>query len=164
MPRRSIALTSWGDASDVTSAKSRFDTGDVLYGKLRPYFHNVGIAPVSGICSTDIVVVVPRFSWAAAFVLGTVSSDDFVAYTDRNSTGTRMPRTSWKAMARYRLCVPPESILRAFEDMAGPILQKIVENVHSSNALASMREALLPKLVSGEIRVPDAEREVVDAL
>ncbi len=158
MPRRSIALTKWGDASDVTSGKSHFEAGDLLYGKLRPYFHKVGMAPVSGICSTDIVVIVPRFPWASAFVLATVSSDDFVAYTDRSATGTRMPRTNWKTMSRYRLCVPPEGVLRAFEDLAGPMHQQILANVRSSNALALMRDALLPKLVSGEIRVPTAER------
>ncbi|MYK81803.1 MAG: restriction endonuclease subunit S, partial [Gammaproteobacteria bacterium] len=53
MPRRSIALETWGFAGDVKSAKSRFEKGDILFGKLRPYFHKVGIAPVEGVCSTD---------------------------------------------------------------------------------------------------------------
>ena len=44
MPRRSIALSDWGRAADVSSGKARFDEGDFLFGKLRPYFHKVGSA------------------------------------------------------------------------------------------------------------------------
>ena len=57
MPRRSIALNSWEGAGKVTSGKLAFHRGDFLFGKLRPYFHKVGIAPLDGICSTDILVL-----------------------------------------------------------------------------------------------------------
>ena len=62
MPRRSIALTQWEGAGKVTSNKSVFKKGEFLFGKLRPYFHKVGIAPVSGICSTDVIVVAPKLA------------------------------------------------------------------------------------------------------
>lgn len=62
LPRRSIALSDWGYAEDVSSGKSRFVVGDILFGKLRPYFHKVGPPPVEGVCSTDVVVVRPRSS------------------------------------------------------------------------------------------------------
>ena len=60
MPRRSIALTAWERAGKVTSNKSTFEKGEVLFGKLRPYFHKVGVAPINGVCSTDIVVIAPK--------------------------------------------------------------------------------------------------------
>ena len=100
MPRRSIALTEWEGAGNVTSNKSVFKKGDFLFGKLRPYFHKVGFAPLDGICSTDIVVVTPRPSYWPAFTLACLSSDEFVDYTDQTSTGTKMPRTSWKTSKR----------------------------------------------------------------
>jgi type I restriction enzyme S subunit len=55
MPRRDITLSAWGRAESVTSSKFRFRRGDILFGKLRPYFHKVGPAPLDGVCSTDIV-------------------------------------------------------------------------------------------------------------
>ena len=58
MPRRSIALGQWETAAKVTSNKSAFERGQILFGKLRPYFHKVGIAPLDGICSTDICLTV----------------------------------------------------------------------------------------------------------
>ena len=60
MPRGSISLADWGEIGSVSSRKSVFTTGDILFGKLRPYFHKVGIAPVDGLCSTDIVVLSAR--------------------------------------------------------------------------------------------------------
>ena len=157
MPRGSIALADWGETGSATSRKFAFGRGDILFGKLRPYFHKVGIAPVDGLCSTDIVVVVPRRPEFYSFVLACVSSAGFVAHTSQAATGTRMPRTSWRAMSRYPLCLPAESAVSAFHGIVSPALSRIVDNVHEFGTLAALRDTLLPKLVSGEIRVQDAE-------
>ncbi len=153
MPRHSITLTEWGDTEKVTSNKSIFEKGEILFGKLRPYFHKVGIAPVSGVCSTDIVVIAPTTAEWSAFLLACVSSTEFVAYTDQTSTGTKMPRTSWDTMSRYPLCLPTESVARVFQNAVWPTLDRIVANIHESRTLAALRDALLPKLISGETRV-----------
>ena len=153
MPRRSVALTQWESAGKVTSSKSAFKKGEFLFGKLRPYFHKVGIAPVSGICSTDIIVVAPKASQWSSFVLASISSDEFVAYANQTSTGTKMPRTSWKTISEYRICLPSVHAVQAFQDIVQPMVDGIVANVHGSHALAALRDALLPKLISGEIRV-----------
>ena len=165
MPRRSIALGSWGSARGLKSAKSRFEKSDVLFGKLRPYFHKVGVAPVGGVCSTDIVVVVPKSPEWSAFLTAMVSSDHFVAYTDQTSTGTKMPRTSWKTMAQYPLCLPPpDQLAIAYAKVVQPVLDKVVANIHANRTLASLRNTLLPKIVSGEIRVPQAEKALAEIL
>ena len=158
MPRRSIALESWGTAGCVKSAKSRFEKGDILFGKLRPYFHKVGIAPVDGVCSTDIVVITPKSPEWWAFVSATVSSDPFVSYADQTSTGTRMPRTSWKTMGQYPICIPPDQLALAYQEAMQPILARILTNIHLSRTLAQIRDILLPKLISGEVRIADAEK------
>ena len=158
IPRRSIALTDWGTAGSVSSNKSEFEKGDILFGKLRPYFHKVGIAPLNGICSTDILVLKPRMPTLSAFVLACASSTRFVSYTSQTSTGTRMPRTSWQTMSRFELCKPTDCLVRAFEQVVSPLAERIVANVHESRAIGRLRDALLPKLVSGELRVHDAER------
>ena len=163
MPRRSVALADWGGAGSVSSRKSAFGVGDILFGKLRPYFHKVGIAPVDGLCSTDIVVLNALMPKWSAFVLVCVSSSAFVAHTSQTSTGTKMPRTSWQAMSTFELCRPPAVIASEFQHVVSPMLGQIVGNVHESRTLATLRETLLPKLISGEIRVPDAERALESA-
>ncbi|WP_288504322.1 restriction endonuclease subunit S [uncultured Pseudomonas sp.] len=158
MPRRCIALSSWEGAGKVTSNKSRFSEGDILFGKLRPYFHKVGVAPVDGICSTDIIVLGPKVEAWNAFVLMCVSSDEFVAYTDRTSNGTKMPRTSWDAMSRYPLTLPEEPLASGFNDIVQPMIETITANVLESKALTKMLELLLPRIVSGEAQISDIEK------
>ena len=153
MPRRSVALADWGRTGSVSSNKSAFENRDILFGKLRPYFHKVGIAPVNGVCSTDIVVLDARTPRWSAFVLACVSSSGFVGYTSQTSTGTKMPRTSWHTMSRYELCQPTDSVATAFQRVVSSMLERIVANVHESRTLGVLRDALLPKLVSGELRV-----------
>jgi type I restriction enzyme, S subunit len=160
MPKRCIALADWGIADVLESNKFEFRKGEILFGKLRPYFHKVGVAPVDGVCSTDIVVVAPASAGWFGFVLGHVSSVAFVEYTNAGSTGTKMPRTSWAEMARFSLVLPPQAVANAFTETLQPSINRIIEGIHESRTLAALRDALLPKLISGELRVKDAERLV----
>lgn len=157
MPRGSIALSDWEGAGKVSSNKAAFGAGDFLFGKLRPYFHKVGIAPVSGICSTDIVVVRPKSTAWAGFVIASISDEDFVAYTDKTSTGTKMPRTSWSIMAKYPLVIPSLKLAQAFNETVAPMLERIRANIQEARTLAQARDLLLPRLMLGELRVAEAD-------
>lgn len=110
IPIKSVALADWGTANAVTSNKSLFSEGDFLFGKLRPYFHKVGIAATAGICSTDILVITPKDDHWYSITLMTISSEEFVAYTDRSSADTKMPRTSWDDMSRYEFPISPADV------------------------------------------------------
>lgn len=158
MPRRSLALDQWAEADGVESNKYWFERSDVLFGKLRPYFHKVCIAPLDGVCSTDIVVLRPKSREYWSYLALIASSVEFVAFTDQSSTGTKMPRTNWSDMSRYDIVLAPPQVLNAFDRVVRPLLDKIAMSVHESRALAALRDALLPKLVSGELRVKDAKK------
>jgi type I restriction enzyme S subunit len=158
MPKRCIALAEWSTTEGLQSNKFEFRKREILFGKLRPYFHKVGIAPVDGVCSTDIVVVAPQARTWFGFMLGHVSSVEFVDYTNAGSTGTKMPRTNWKDMARYELVLPSESVAAAFTGIIQPYVDRIIAGIHESRTLAVLRDTLLPKLISGELRVKDAEQ------
>ena len=158
MPRRSIALVEWESATKVTSNKFIFEKGDLLFGRLRPYFHKVGVAPVNGICSTDVAVLVPKGAAWYGYVLGTISSDDFVSYANQTSTGTRMPRASWNMMGKYQLALPPSELAAEYEKITRPFFDRILTNVHESRFLSIARDSLLPGLVSGTLRLESVER------
>jgi type I restriction enzyme, S subunit len=157
MPRRSITLTDWSNAENVVSNKLRFRRGDILFGKLRPYFHKVGVAPVDGVCSTDIIIAQPVEPKWYGFVLSVMSSIGFVAHTDRGSAGTKMPRTNWKDMAAYRVTKPPAGVATQFTTLIQPLVDRIISGIHEARTLVATRDALLPKLISGELAVPPAE-------
>ena len=160
MLKRCIALSDWATGNGIESNKFEFKRGAILFGKLRPYFHKVGVAPTDGVCSTDIVVVRPRQQASFGFVLGHVSSAELVDYTDAGSMGTRMPRTSWNEMGRYQLALPPAPIDRSFGILMRPTVERIIGNIHESRMLTTVRDALLPKLISGEMGLRDAEKAV----
>lgn len=155
MPQKSIALGEWGKAEDADSTKSRFFQGDILFGKLRPYFHKVGIAPVDGICSTDILVIRPLES-AFGLVLCCVSSEPLISYVSRLADGAKMPRVSWKDLANYPLAVPPELLQQAFSVMISNYAARIENNLRENRTLAQLRDQLLPRLLSGRLKVPES--------
>ena len=158
MPRNSITLGEWGLAQDVTSNKFRFYQGEILFGKLRPYFHKVGVAVQDGVCSTDILVIVPKYAEWYSFVLAHVSSDEFVQYTDGTSTGTKMPRTNWSDMKAYKIVLPPKNIAEHFNKIVQGMVEAIQSNIIQSHTHISIRDTLLPKLLSGELRVKEADK------
>jgi type I restriction enzyme S subunit len=160
MPRHSIALGDWGSAENVASAKFQYRRYDFLFGKLRPYFHKAGVATTDGVCSTDILVIAPKRPDFFGFVLGHVFSDALVQYADAVSTGTKMPRVGWKDLARYSIALPSPTVARRFDAVVRPMVDRISASILESRDLAVLRDTLLPKLVSGEIRVKDAERIV----
>jgi len=69
-----------------------------------------------------------------------------------------MPRTSWGEMARYTVVLPPETVAEAFTKRVCPAVDRIIASIHESRTLAALRDTLLPKLLSGELRVPVAAK------
>jgi type I restriction enzyme, S subunit len=162
MPRRNVWLREWDTAAAIASAKTRFHRGDVLFGKLRPYFHKVGIAFVDGVSSTDILVIRPKRDSVHGWLLAALSSDDVVAHASAVGNGTRMPRANWSDLATYQVPWPGSGPAQKFNQLVMPLVDRIGSAVAENRALAELRDRLLPKLMSGEIRVRDAEKVVED--
>lgn len=160
MPRKSIALSDHGTANGLGSGKFWFEESDILFGKLRPYFHKVGLAPFKGICSTDILVLRSAKPVFHALLLTHASSVAIIDYATRLSNGAKMPRSSWKDIANYPICVPSDSTAQAFNEAVEPTLERIKANVRAVSTITQLRDTLLPRLISGKLRLPDAEREI----
>jgi type I restriction enzyme S subunit len=154
MPRRSISLGEWGTAEQVTSSKHRFHESDILFGKIRPYFHKVGITFVEGVASSDAIVIRPCEHDLRNFVLMTVSSDPFVAFTAQTmKEGSKMPRADWKQMREYPTPLPPSGLLDSFDKSIGAITEQLKTLTLTNRKLRAARDLLLPRLMNGEIAV-----------
>jgi len=67
-----------------------------------------------------------------------------------------MPGTNWHDMASYKIAVPPEAIAVSLTGIVGPMLEKLSAGIFESRKLAAMHDYLLPKLLSGQVRVEAA--------
>lgn len=163
IPRLSLGLNAWGTAEELESAKSCFEKGDVLFGKLRPYFHKIVIAPFEGVCSTDILVCRAKSPEYYAFVLMHLFSTELVSYADRLSNGAKMPRVNWNDLAAYQVAIPPTELALTYMDVVKPMFAQITDNVLQAQTLAILRDALLPRLISGQLRLPETEAALQEA-
>ena len=74
------------------SDKNRFQEGDVLYGKLRPYLNKVIVADEEGVCTTEILPVRGYHGVFPRYLMHAVKRPDFLAYVNSKSYGMKMPR------------------------------------------------------------------------
>jgi type I restriction enzyme S subunit len=68
-----------------------------------------------------------------------------------------MPRVSWDYLSDWKTVLPSESATNRFDNDMLPLVAKAVASVHEQVALVKLRDALLPELLSGRLRVKDAE-------
>jgi len=123
-----LSLLGYGKSEDVVSAKFKFRKGDILFGKLRPYFRKVVIAPFDGVCSTDIWVVRARDGIDQRYLFYWMASEDFIEAVSRASEGTKMPRAQWEFAERIQQQIPPLPEQRAIAAMLGALDDKIELN------------------------------------
>ena len=137
-----LSLVGHGVASSVTSTKSRFRRGDILFGKLRCYFRKVVRAPFDGICSTDIWVTRAKEGVDQGFLYYCMASKSFVQFADSGSEGTRMPRTKWEWVSRYEIPLPPLSEQRRIAHILGTLDEKIELNRQMNETLEAIARAI----------------------
>ena len=100
--------------SEIKSVKTRFQSGDVLYGKLRPNLNKVYLAEESGVCSTDILVFRFASLMEAKFYKTYFLSELFNNEVLRGVSGQQLPRTSWGYMQNISVPDAPPSALEDF--------------------------------------------------
>ena len=153
MPRNDICLSTWGKSEEINSNKFIYLKKDVLFGKIRPYFHKVGFALNDGITSTDtMVMVADQNLWGLLLV--TVSSDAFVDFSYQNcKEGAKMPRADWKQMEKYAIMIADQATQKLFEQEILVITNKISALAFQCRSLREARDRMLPKLMGGEVEV-----------
>ena len=147
-----MRLLGYGKASNVTSMKTRFQAGDILFGKLRPYFCKVVIASFEGICSTDIWVLRAKRGVDERFLFYLMASRSFIDFATSSSGGTRMPRAKWDYVSKYEIQLPPlfeqRRIAKILSTWGRAIetIEKLISNTQAQ------KEALKWQLLKGRRR------------
>jgi len=155
IPRRSLALNDWEVVDELGSNKLAFKKGEILFGKIRPYFHKVSVAPFEGLCSADTIVIHPKDSVGYALVVACVSSDEFVAHASATSNGAKMPRANWNVLAEYGVVIPPNNLAERFNKAFCALVNQQQVLISQNQNLRRSRDLLLPKLLSSQISLSE---------
>ena len=100
-------ITGHRSSDGVKSTVAAFSSGDVLYGRLRPYLNKVVRPHESGVASTEFLVFKESAALANALLMHLLSSSDLVVYASANSAGVNLPRVSAQRLGKYRFGLAP---------------------------------------------------------
>lgn len=132
----------------VTSGKYRFEKGDVLYSKIRPYLNKVVVAELDGVCSADMYALVPKAPLTPYFLRELLATPSFLAYADRSSGRSSIPKINRDSLMRYELNIPLENEIEKFSKVAVRIQQQIGILNRKRSALELLRVSLASRLFS----------------
>jgi type I restriction enzyme, S subunit len=93
-------------SAEVRSTKYRFTKHHILFGKLRPYLRKVAAPDFDGICSTDILPLLPSASVHRRYLLHWLRTDEITRLATKESSGANLPRLSPKALLSFEIPVP----------------------------------------------------------
>src|SRR3989339_66263 len=143
--QQALSLNSVGKSSDVTRNKFRFKDGDILFGKLRPYFRKVYRPKFSGICSTDIWVARSKTGFDQDWLFWLFASEDFIKSASGGSSGTRMPRADWDHLKDTAWPVPKLSEQKQIAEVLSSLDDKIELNRKINKNLEILANSLFKK-------------------
>lgn len=123
------------DSGELASSKFVFTRRHVLYGKLRPYLAKIARPDFEGICSTDILPVLPGPDLDRGYLTWLLLTPKMVALAASRATGANLPRLSPNALAEMRIPLPPL-----------PEQRRIAEILDKADALRAKRRAAIAKL------------------
>ena len=150
--------------TDIKSSKTLVPKGALLVSKLNPNTPRVWLPKKKNtykqICSTEFMVLTPSPMGDIMFLWGMFTSNCIADRMTAMVTGTSKSHQRVKPtdVLNIKIPAPGEKLVKAFSDAVKPMLEKTLIGKSESEILVELRDTLLPKLISGELRIPDAER------
>lgn len=140
--QQNLKLISIGSSEDIDSNKFEFKAGQILFGKLRPYFRKVYRPKFDGVCSTDIWVIDSKNQFDNGFLFYFLADQRIINEANNSSEGTKMPRARWDYLSRLKFAFPSISEQRAIASILSSLDDKIALNHWMNSTLESIGQAL----------------------
>ena len=151
-------------SDEIAASKDRYrlSPGDILIG-MTGYVGEVGLVPISEsppLLNQRVGRVAPMSDAivSRSFLYNWMRTSTFKDSVEVLSHGSAQANVSSDSIQSIPHAIPSSDIERAFASICEPILDRLLEGHREQKLLANIRDALLPKLISGEIRIPDAEK------
>ena len=156
-----IAYIDEADAARL--GRHRVAPGDIVYSRRGDVERHalIGKREQGWLCGTGCMLVRPGARWPSPLFMSLhLDRPDIKEWITQHAIGATMPNLNTSVLGQVPILAPSHTILKAFEVLAGPLDEKSADNDRQSRTLAALRDTLLPKLISGALRVADAERIV----
>lgn len=170
MPTSGHRPLAWWDRA--AGSGMRFQNGDVLVARITPCLENGKTAFVDFLNphqiawgSTEYIVLRSKPPLPLEFAYYLARSDDFRGHAIANMTGSSgRQRVPANCLNGYMIVVPEDAAVTAFGRLAGSTMNRVRRNDEQNQTLTMLRDVLLPQLMSGEMRVRQAENLVAQVI
>jgi len=139
-----------------------FEPGEILISNIRPYFKKIWLATFEGGRSPDVLGFRSRHPGTSEYLFNFLYRDEFFGYMMLTSKGAKMPRGDKEAIMQYADVIPPVDLMQSFSERVRPFYILATSHNRETKSLTAVRETLLPKLLSGELSVPQALEQLTD--
>jgi len=144
------------------SNKFRVTPNSVMLSKLNPHIPRIWLpdlhASRRSVCSTEFMVACSKPGVSREYLFSLFTSSAFASIYGTLVTGTTgsHQRIQPDSVLNMRTIIPSGALICVFTEIAKPMFDRINRNTEQSHTLATLRDSLLPKLLSGELGVLDA--------
>ncbi|ELB7595897.1 restriction endonuclease subunit S [Vibrio parahaemolyticus] len=154
------SVTTYDFEESPSRARRILNSGDTIVGTVRPGNRSYAFIgdtekPLTG--STGFAVLSPKKSYWTSFVYLATTNDDSIDEYARLADGGAYPAIKPTVVADTQCAIPTEDIAKKFWELTGPMLRKAHQNRLQNEDLAALRDTMLPKLLSGEIELGQAQ-------
>ena len=156
------------EISEEEHSRYRVASGDIVIARMADPGHGVMIEEdVDAVFASYLIRFRPKDAIFARFLQYWLRSDYYWDLVGARYTGTTRASLNAKVLSAFQLVRPSERVVQAFSDTTDALRSKVISNVLESENLAALRDALLPMLISGELRIGkkrDATRGTTEAI
>ena len=151
-------LQEYKSGEEANSSLILFHKGDILFGAMRPYFHKVCAAPFNGVTRTTVFALQAKNPMAFGYALFLVFQEATIEYATLHSEGSTIPYAKWgKSLEYMPVILPPDSIQIGYGEIVSSFIERANENIKQVQTLANLRDTLLPRLISGQLRLSEVQ-------
>ena len=152
------AITRYATAEAPSRAQRILQPGDTIVGTVRPGNGSYALVSESGLTgSTGFAVLRPKAAECTEFVYLAATSATRIDDLSHLADGAAYPAVRPDVVGATPIVQPDRKVLARFSSSAGALLRGIAHRDRESRSLAALRDLLLPKLISGELRIKGGE-------
>ena len=154
-------------ADAPSRARRVLQEGDCIVGTVRPGNRSFGFIATAQnhlIGSTGFAVLSPKQHWMTAFTYLCATRDESIDRLASLADGGAYPAVRPDVVASTPCTLPPDEVMKVFDGAARPLLDAIGATSEQAQTLSTLRDTLLPRLISGQLRLPEAQAATEAAL